>query len=69
MNEQECAVAYQELVEMLNEVGMGWLVEKVADTIQRGKNVAVRDYGQQHSRLEIEPLTNQEQLMIVNRRD
>lgn len=65
MNELECAVAYQELVEMLNEVGMGWLVEKVADTIQRGKTVAVRDNGHRHSRLEIEPLTNLEQLFLL----
>lgn len=65
MDEQECLVAYLELVEMLNEVGLNWLVERVADTIKRGKTVVVRDNGQQYSRLEIEPYTNRDQLFLL----
>lgn len=65
MNEQECAAAYQELANLLNELGMKWLVEKVTDTIQRGKPVAVRFNGQQQSRLETESLTQREQLFLL----
>ncbi len=65
MNEQECAVAYQELVEILNQFQLGWLVEKVADVIKRGKKVLVQDNGQKASHLEVEPLTNREQLFLL----
>ena len=41
MDEQECLVAYLELVEMLNEFGLNWLVKRVADTIKRGKTVTL----------------------------
>lgn len=65
MNELECAVAYQELVEILNEFRLGWLVERVADVIKKGKTVTLQSYGQQPSRLEVEPLTNREQLFLL----
>lgn len=66
MNEQECAVAYQKLVEILNEFRLGWLVERVGDVIKRGKIVIVQSNSQQPSRLEkVEPLTNREQLFIL----
>lgn len=65
MNEQECAVAYQELVEILNEFQLGWLVKRVADVIKKGKTVIVQDNGQQHSRREIKPYTHQKQLFLL----
>ncbi len=65
MNELECADAYQELVEILNEFRLGWLVERVADVIKRGKTVSVQSNSQQPSRLEVEPLTNREQLFLL----
>lgn len=65
MNEQECAVAYQELVEILNQSQLGWLVERVADVIRRGKTVIVQDNSQQPSHLKVEPLTNREQLFLL----
>lgn len=65
MNELECAVAYQELVEILNEFELGWLVERVADVIKRGKTVIVQDNSQQPSHLRIEPYTDREQLFLL----
>jgi hypothetical protein len=65
MNEQECAVAYQELVEILNHFRLEWLVERVADAARRGKTVILQDNGQQSSHLTVEPLTNQEQLFLL----
>ncbi len=65
MNEQECAVAYQELVEILNQFRLGWLVERVTDVIKRGKTVFVQDKSQQPSHLKVEPLTNREQLFLL----
>ncbi|MFB2917085.1 MULTISPECIES: hypothetical protein [Aerosakkonema] len=65
MNEQECATAYQELASMLKELGMGWLVEKVELTIQRGENVAVSKNSQPYYRLENEPLKHREKLFLL----
>lgn len=65
MDEQGCAIAYQELVEILDESGGEWLVKQVADAIKRGKTVFVRDNGKLHSRQEIKPYTNREQLLLL----
>lgn len=43
MNDQECKVAYQELVETLNESNLSWLVQKVNEAIERGKEVFVQN--------------------------
>ncbi len=65
MNEQECLVAYQELVEILNELGGEWLLKRVNETIKRGKTLVVRENGKQPSRLKTEPYTHREQLMLL----
>lgn len=65
MDEFQCAVAYQELVEILNEFGLGWLVRQVADVIKGGKTVVVHQKGQKHSHLQTKPYTKQEQLFLL----
>jgi hypothetical protein len=37
MTEPECQQTYQELVAMLQDLQLGWVVEKVEEQIQRGK--------------------------------
>ncbi|MEC4813961.1 MAG: hypothetical protein SAK29_11910 [Scytonema sp. PMC 1069.18] len=65
MDEQECAVVYQELVEILNEFGLGWLALQIADIVQRGKTVVVYQNSQQNSYQETKPYTHQEQLFLL----
>lgn len=65
MDEQECIVAYQELAEILNELGVQWLLKRVNETIKRGKTLVVREKGKPPSRLKTEPYTYREQLMLL----
>ncbi|MBD2778054.1 hypothetical protein [Iningainema tapete] len=65
MDELQCAVAYQELVEILNEFELGWLALQVADVIKGGKTVVVHQNGQKHSHLETKLYTEQEKLFLL----
>lgn len=65
MNEQECTVAYQELVEIINEHNLGWLVQRVHEAIERGKEVFVQNNYQKTPVLETKPYTEREKLFLL----
>ena len=63
MTLQECASAYQELVEILRELNLGWLVERVETTIQRGKALFKETNGESYPYFE--PYSQREQLFLL----
>lgn len=65
MDEKDCAVAYQELVEILNEHELGWLAEKVARTIEDGKTSLNYPEWKQDPHREFEEFTAREQLFVL----
>lgn len=65
MDEKECAAAYQELVEILNEHELGWIAEKVARAIEEGKTSLNYAEWKKDPHLEWEEFTAREQLFIL----
>ncbi len=63
MTQQECASAYQELVEILRELNLGWLVERVETTLQRGKALFKETNGEFYPYFE--PYGQREQLFLL----
>ena len=65
MNEKDCAAAYQELVEILNEHELGWIAEKVARLIEEGKTSLNYPEWRTDPHLDFEEFTAREQLFIL----
>ncbi|MDY6803260.1 MAG: hypothetical protein SXA11_05565 [Cyanobacteriota bacterium] len=63
MTQQECASAYQELVEILRELNLGWLVERVETTLLRGKALFKETNGKSYPYFE--PYSQREQLFLL----
>ncbi len=63
MTKQECANSYQELVEILREFNLGWLVERVEATVQRGKALFKKTDGEFYPYFEA--YNQQEQLFLL----
>ena len=65
MDEKDCAVAYEELVEIINEHELRWLAEKVASTIEEGKTSLNYPESRKDPYREFEEFTAREQLFVL----
>lgn len=65
MNQEDCLAVYQELVEILNALKLGWVTEQVADVISAGKTTEELVSGRKSPDLKLNYYTPQEQLLLL----
>ncbi|WP_413166655.1 hypothetical protein ACL6C3_08115 [Capilliphycus salinus ALCB114379] len=65
MNEQDCLTVYDELVEILNQLQLGWVSEQVLEVISAGKTVEEMVSGRKSPDLKLTYHTPQEQLLLL----
>ncbi|MEL7037674.1 MAG: hypothetical protein AAFO04_18925 [Cyanobacteria bacterium J06592_8] len=65
MNEQDCVTVYDQLVETLNQLQLGWVREQVIDVISAGKTVEEMVSGRKSPDLKLRYHTPREQLLLL----
>lgn len=65
MDEQFCSTVYYELVEILNELKLGWVAEQVEDVLSAGKTVEEMVMGRKSPDLKLAYYSPQERLSLL----
>lgn len=65
MNEQDCLTVYDQLVETLNQLQLGWVSEQVLDVISAGKTVEEMVSGRKSPDLKLTYHRPKEQLLLL----
>ncbi len=65
MNEQDCLTVYYELVEILNQLQLGWVSQQVLEVISAGKTVEEMVSGRRSPDLKLTYHSPKEQLLLL----
>ncbi len=65
MNDQDCSTVYDELLEILYQLELGWVVEQVTDVISAGKTIEEKVSGRKSPDLKLSDHTPKEQLLLL----
>lgn len=65
MNEQDCLTVYDELVEILNQLQLGWVSQQVMEVISAGKTVEEMVSGRRSPDLKLTYHSPKEQLLLL----
>ncbi len=65
MNDQDCSTVYDELVEILYQLKLGWVVEQVTNVISAGKTIEETVSGRKSPDLKLSYHTPKEQLLLL----
>ncbi len=65
MNEQDCLTVYDQLIEILEDFNLGWVVEQVIDVVSEGKTLEQTVSGRKSPDLKLTYFSAQEQLLLL----
>ena len=65
MNEQDCLIVYDQLLDCLNDCNQGWVMEQVIDGISAGKTIEETVYGRNSPDLKLSYYSAKEQLLFL----
>ncbi len=64
-NEQDCLAVYDQLLDLLNELGLAWIVDQVIDVVSTGKTVEEIVSGRKSPDLKLSYFSEEEQLLLL----
>lgn len=65
MDEKDCLIVYEQLIEILQDLNIGWVVEQIEEVISSGKIIEETILGRKTPDLKFTYFTPEEQLLLL----